>query len=113
MACASFRNLPAVSSHARVMEVIVRPLRETDLAVADRICRVAFGTFVGMADPARFMGDADYVHFPMTAWLGEAFTGVSVGSLENAIVVVAAVKILISFAWMVVQRGVGISRTRA
>jgi Fe-S oxidoreductase len=44
---------------------------------------------------------ATALHFPMTAWLGGLFDGLSVSALENTIVVVAAVKILISFAWMI------------
>ncbi|WP_270888846.1 (Fe-S)-binding protein [Pedococcus sp. 5OH_020] len=46
-------------------------------------------------------GHATALHFPMTGWLGGLFGGASVSSLENAVVVVAAVKILISFAWMI------------
>ena len=38
--------------------VTVRPLQEADLGEADRIMRVAFGTFVGLPDPGTFMGDA-------------------------------------------------------
>jgi Fe-S oxidoreductase len=45
---------------------------------------------------------ADALHFPLTGWLGQLFEGASAGSLENAIVVVAAVKIVISFTWMIV-----------
>src|SRR3712207_6425790 len=41
--------------------VTVRKLAESDLAEADRIMRLAFGTFLGLADPMAFMGDADYV----------------------------------------------------
>jgi Fe-S oxidoreductase len=41
------------------------------------------------------------VHFPMTAWLGNLFSGASVATLGNTIVLVAAIKILISFAWMI------------
>src|SRR2546429_9618461 len=48
--------------------VTVRPLRESDLAEADRIMRLAFGTFLGLADPAGFMGDADYVR---TRWAAD------------------------------------------
>jgi len=44
---------------------------------------------------------ADVVHFPLTFLIGKAFAGLSVPALENAVVVVAAVKILISFAWMI------------
>jgi len=47
-------------------EVHIRSLREEDLPVADRIMRLAFGTFLGLPDPLKFMGDADYVR---TRWL--------------------------------------------
>ncbi len=40
--------------------IIVRPLVASDLAAADRIIRLAFGTFVGLRDPSQYMGDADY-----------------------------------------------------
>ena len=42
-------------------DVIVRPLQESDLSAADLIMRLAFGTFLGLPDPASFMGDASYV----------------------------------------------------
>jgi GNAT superfamily N-acetyltransferase len=48
--------------------VTVRALREPDLPAADRIMRLAFGTFLGMPDPLKFMGDADYVR---TRWLAD------------------------------------------
>jgi GNAT superfamily N-acetyltransferase len=38
-----------------------RNLREADLASAERVFRVAFGTFLGLPDPASFGGDADHV----------------------------------------------------
>ncbi|WP_191564816.1 (Fe-S)-binding protein [Janibacter melonis] len=44
---------------------------------------------------------ATLLHFPLTAWLGAIFGGLSVGALEAAIVVVALVKLLISYAWMI------------
>jgi GNAT superfamily N-acetyltransferase len=46
-------------------EIIIRPLVESDLAAADRIVRLAFGTFLGIPDPIQFMGDADFAH---TRW---------------------------------------------
>lgn len=46
-------------------DVTIRQLREEDLPVADRILRLAFGTFLGLPDPLKFMGDADYVR---TRW---------------------------------------------
>jgi Fe-S oxidoreductase len=44
---------------------------------------------------------ATALHYPLTGWLGEAFSGLSAAALENAIIIVATVKILISFAWMI------------
>ena len=49
-------------------DVTIRSLEEADLAEADRIMRLAFGTFLGLADPAGFMGDADYVR---TRWAAD------------------------------------------
>jgi len=37
----------------------VGPLKESELKEADRIFRLAFGTYVGMPNPAEFMGDRD------------------------------------------------------
>lgn len=37
-------------------------MREDDLQEADKIMRLAFGTFLGLPDPMKFMGDADYVN---------------------------------------------------
>ncbi len=45
--------------------ISVRQLHEHDLATADGIIRLAFGTFMGTVDPASFMGDASYVR---TRW---------------------------------------------
>jgi hypothetical protein len=45
--------------------VAVRPLREDELDEADRIVRLAFGTFLGLPDPLAFMGDAGFVR---TRW---------------------------------------------
>jgi GNAT superfamily N-acetyltransferase len=47
-------------------DVSVRPLREDDLSEADRIMRLAFGTFLGLPEPMTFMGDAGHVR---TRWL--------------------------------------------
>ena len=40
-------------------DVLIRPLTGADLDEADRVYRVAFGTFLGMPEPADFAGDAD------------------------------------------------------
>src|ERR1051325_3048552 len=50
------------------LEITVRPLREGDLPAADHIMRLAFGTFIGLPEPAAFMGDASYVR---TRWLAD------------------------------------------
>ncbi len=45
----------------RLEHVDVRPLRESDLPEADRIFRLAFGTFLELPDPMAFGGDRDLV----------------------------------------------------
>lgn len=64
--------------------VVVRPLAESELDEADRIFRVAFGTFVGTDPPERYGGGADLVR---TRWradpaaaLGAELGGRLVGS---------------------------------
>lgn len=47
------------------LDIGVRPLQEDDLAAADHIMRLAFGTFLGLPEPTTFMGDAGYVR---TRW---------------------------------------------
>lgn len=59
-------------ARAVLPDVSVRPLQEDDLPVADRIMRLAFGTFLGLPDPLAFMGDADYVR---TRSLADNVTG--------------------------------------
>ncbi|OKL48322.1 Fe-S oxidoreductase [Boudabousia liubingyangii] len=43
-----------------------------------------------------------YLHFPLTAWYGQFFTGLSVKALTYSIMGVAVVKILISAGWLTV-----------
>lgn len=42
-------------------DLLVRALREEDVPAADHVMRVAFGTMLGAAEPARFFGDAAFV----------------------------------------------------
>jgi GNAT superfamily N-acetyltransferase len=60
------------------IDISIRPLQKSDLASADRIMRLAFGTFMGLPDPTSFMGDASYVR---TRWLADptAAFGAEVG----------------------------------
>jgi len=45
---------------------------------------------------------ADAFHFPFTFWVGELFSGMSASALANLIYLVAMIKIVISFTWMIV-----------
>ena len=65
--------------------VAVRPMLEADLEAADRVMRLAFGTFLKLPDPLQVMGDADCVRTrwranPAAAFCAEA-GGVIVGSV--------------------------------
>jgi GNAT superfamily N-acetyltransferase len=53
---------------ARESGVAIRPVLEKDLPAADRVIRLAFGTFLGLPDPLAFMGDADYAR---TRWIAD------------------------------------------
>lgn len=48
------------------VDVLVRPLQEADLDDAQRVFRLAFGTFFGAPDPATYRMDDNRVH---TRWL--------------------------------------------
>jgi GNAT superfamily N-acetyltransferase len=48
--------------------ISVRLLQEEDIEAADHIMRLAFGTFLGLPEPAAFMGDVDFVR---TRWRTE------------------------------------------
>ncbi|OFW01444.1 MAG: GNAT family N-acetyltransferase [Acidobacteria bacterium RIFCSPLOWO2_02_FULL_68_18] len=73
-----------MSQFASSADIVVRPLREADLDLADQVLRLAFGTFLGAPDPARFMGDVAYVRPRWRSDPGAAFAaeigGVLVGS---------------------------------
>lgn len=60
------------------MAMDVRPLSERDLDEADRIFRLAFGTFIGLPDPMQFAGDADFIR---TRWRSKAT--VALGAYEG------------------------------
>ena len=64
--------------------VTIRPLQQSDLAAADHIMRMAFGTYLGAPDPVAVFGDADYVRTrflaaPECAWAAQ-IDGELVGS---------------------------------
>jgi GNAT superfamily N-acetyltransferase len=65
-------------------EIRIRPLREIDLPTADRVMRLAFGTFIGLPDPAAFMGDGDYVHTRWRAAPDAAFAAEVAGEIVGS-----------------------------
>ncbi|RBP67073.1 Fe-S oxidoreductase [Brevibacterium sanguinis] len=78
-------------------------------------------TILGVAGCIALLRGAEYVlqsrtgeltngilHFPFFFWIGELLSGASTGFIEAFIVVVALIKLLISYAWMVT---VGITPT--
>ncbi len=65
-------------------DVVVRPMVDADLDAADRIFRLAFGTFLRLPDPMQFGGDTDWIRGrwradPSAAFVAE-LDGVVVGS---------------------------------
>jgi len=69
---------------ADVSPAVIRSLTEADLADADRVFRVAFGTFLGAPDPQQFFGDAEYVRTRRHADDHAAFAAVREGRLVGS-----------------------------
>lgn len=44
---------------------------------------------------------ASIANFPLTAWIGSAFTSASISALETGIIVIALIKIAVSLAWLI------------
>src|SRR5436309_2399955 len=63
------------------LAISVEHLQAADLGEADRIFRLAFGTFIGIPDPAQFCQGADYVHTRWTTDSKAAFTAKTEGRL--------------------------------
>ena len=64
--------------------VRVRPLAAEDLDEADRICRVAFGTFLGVPEPEKTFGEADLVRTRWQADPGGALAADAGGRLAGS-----------------------------
>lgn len=62
----------------------ISPLRECELKEADRICQLAFGTFLGVPNPLEFIGDRSFVlprwHASNTKFLAARDGGRLIGS---------------------------------
>lgn len=43
------------------MEISIRLMQQSDLPKADRVFRLAFGSFIGLPDPSQFSGDASFI----------------------------------------------------
>lgn len=56
-----------------VAGLVIRPLTERDLDEADRIMRIAFGTYLRAPNPIEVFGDGDWVHTRYHADPGAAF----------------------------------------
>jgi len=54
-------------------EISVRPMQERDLEAADRIRRLAFGTFLNLPEPIKMFGDIDHVYSRFAAEPSWAF----------------------------------------
>jgi predicted N-acetyltransferase YhbS len=63
---------------------IIRPLREDDFPEADRIFRLAFGTFVGLPDPLTFAGDSDWTRSRLASDPAAAFAAELDGRLVGS-----------------------------
>jgi predicted N-acetyltransferase YhbS len=61
------------------VDITIRRMRESDLDDADRVVRTAFGTFLGLADPSRTFGDADFARTRHRADPEASFTALADG----------------------------------
>ena len=66
------------------MQIRIRPLEERDLAEADRILRLAFGTFLGLPDPLKMFGDSDFVYTRFRAAPDSALAAEADGQLVGS-----------------------------
>ncbi len=64
------------------IEITIRHLRENDLPEADRIYRLAFGSFIGLPDPMTFGGDSNYVR---TRWIADPTSALATESAGELI----------------------------
>ena len=78
------QNIASTGASPAAKQPAVSALGEKDLPEAERICRLAFGTFLGAPDPKTFWSDRDYVYgrwrAPHVAAFGAALDGQFVGS---------------------------------
>ena len=75
---------PARTDSAAELGIVVRPLREDDLAEADRVFRLAFGTILGLPEPTRFAEGSDLVRSRFLADPTAAFAAEVEGELVGS-----------------------------
>jgi GNAT superfamily N-acetyltransferase len=84
-------------------EITYRPMRAADLPAADRVFRMAFGTWFGLADPMQFRGGEPGVLEPRfwsypdggsVAWRDNAIVGFSFASRWGSLGVLGPVAVL-------------------
>jgi hypothetical protein len=66
------------------MTTEIRSMVEGDVDVADRVFRVAFGTFLGVPDPSQFMGDAGFLKTRFKADPSAAFVAEHTGDVVGS-----------------------------
>jgi GNAT superfamily N-acetyltransferase len=66
------------------VNISVGRLEESDLPEADRVFRLAFGTFLGLPDPSQFSGGADYIRTRWRAAPSSAFAAKWDGQLVGS-----------------------------
>src|SRR6185437_2287329 len=66
------------------MQIDIRPLEQRDVEKADRIVRLAFGTFLGVSDPMTVFGDSDFAHTRYLAAPDSAIAAFSGGELAGS-----------------------------
>ncbi len=68
------------------MDVTIRPMRGQDLDAANRVFRLAFGTFFGLEDPQSFHGDGDLVRPRWRADPEAAYVAEEAGRIVGSII---------------------------
>lgn len=63
------------------MSISIRLLQEHELATADEIFRLAFGTFIGLPEPSQFGGDANFIQHRWRTDPSAAFAAETNGKL--------------------------------
>ncbi|WP_404386732.1 4Fe-4S dicluster domain-containing protein [Knoellia locipacati] len=65
------------------------------------LCILTLRTLEAALVSARLPEESIGLHFPLTGWMSGLWSGMSAVTLETLVVIVAAIKIIISFAWMI------------